>query len=562
MDEQQEPIFAYLSDPASFGGASVKRIDTHAAVIFLAGASAYKVKRAVRFPFLDYSTLEKRKEACEAELRINRPLAAEIYIGVVPIMREPDGRLAIGGGGVPIEWAVQMHRFDESATLDHLAAAGRIDSSLADALARAVIAAQGAWASATAEAEETKAEETKAEERKADETKAEETVAPLRWINALADYVEEHVAAFLQAPELFPPAEVEAFAVASRAAYGRIHALLCERGRRGFVQRIHGDLHLGNIVLLDGRPVLFDAIEFSPLIASGDVLYDLAFLLMDLSGRGLEPAANIVLNRYLTERQRGEDLDALAALPFFLSMRAAIRAKVTAARLAFEDAEDRDGIEQRAREYFRMARRFIEPSAPVLVAIGGLSGTGKSVLSRALAPDINPVPGALVLRSDIERKALLGRKESEKLSDEAYAEAITARVFATLADKARRALIAGHSVVVDAVFSKPDERELIEQSAAVLGVAFSGLFLEADLATRLARVDARTHDVSDADARVAQQQESYDLGSVRWTRIDACGTPDTTLDRARAARAIGSLKDKLRIKGEILSTGIKWDAER
>jgi len=517
--QSQEPVFAFLADPATHGGAAVKRIDTHAAVVFLAGTRAFKVKRAVRFPFLDYSTLDKRKQACEAELRINRPLAAEIYRRVVAITRESSGRIELDGAGTPVEWAVEMRRFDENATLDHFAAAGKIDAGLADALGRAVAAAQEAAQGATQD--------------KAAQDKA--AVEPSRWIKALADYIEEHVAAFGEAPDLFPPAEVDALARASRAAHARIHPLLSERGGRGLIRRIHGDLHLGNVVLLDGRPLLFDAIEFSALIATGDLLYDLAFLLMDLTERGLKPAANIVLNRYLIETKRAEDLDALAALPLFLSMRAAIRAKVSAARLAYAVSEERPAIAMSARKYFDFARRFIEPTPPMLVGVGGLSGTGKSVLARALAPDLEPAPGAVVLRSDIERKALFAKDEGEKLPDDAYTEAVTARVFATLADKARRALAAGHSAMVDAVFSKPQERMLMEQSATALRAPFHGRFLQAGLATRIARVGGRGHDASDADAAVARKQESYDLGALEWRRIDASGTPEETLTRARAA---------------------------
>ena len=139
--EAQEPVFALLAEPATHGGAAVKRIDTHAASVFLAGPRTFKVKRAVRFPFLDYSTLDRRKQACEAELEVNRPFAPEIYRRVVPITREPDGRLALDGAGTPVEWAVEMRRFDEGATLDHLAEAGRIDAALADALGRTVAAA-------------------------------------------------------------------------------------------------------------------------------------------------------------------------------------------------------------------------------------------------------------------------------------------------------------------------------------------------------------------------------------------------------------------------------------
>jgi hypothetical protein len=507
VTQSQEPVFALLADPATHGGAAVKRVDTHAAVVFLAGERALKVKRAVKFPFLDYSTLDLRRAACEAEIAVNQPYAPEIYRGVVPVTREADGRLALGGRGTVVEWALEMRRFDETQTLDHLAPKGLIDTALADAIGRAIAAAH---ASVPA-------------------------VAPEPWIEAIGSYVDEHAADFRERPDVFPAGENDKLAHASRRAYDRIRPLLAERGRRGLIRRIHGDLHLGNIVLIGGRPVLFDAIEFSPLIASGDLLYDLAFVLMDLCERGLGGAANVVLNRYSMATRRDEDLDALAALPFYLSVRAAIRAKVTAARLAQAGTEASAEIARNARTYFDWAVRFIAPPPPVLVAIGGLSGTGKSALARALAPAIGPAPGALVLRSDVERKALFGRAETEPLPAEAYAPAATTQVYSTIAEKARRAIAAGHAAIVDAVYAKPHERDAVEQLAAAHGVAFRGLFLEADLATRLARVGGRRGDASDADAAVARAQEEYDLGALGWTRIDASGAPEETLMRAKAA---------------------------
>jgi predicted kinase len=312
---------------------------------------------------------------------------------------------------------------------------------------------------------------------------------------------------------------------------------LIRRGERGLIRRTHGDLHLGNIVMLDGRPVLFDAIEFSELIASGDLLYDLAFLLMDLIERKLPQAANIVFNRYLTETQRTDDLDALAALPFFLSIRAQIRAKVTAARLAQADRSQHAAIARTARSYFDWARRFIKPPAPSLVAVGGLSGTGKSVLARGLAPELGAAPGAVVLRSDVERKALAGRKEDEALPQDAYTPAMTLRVYATLAEKAKRVLAAGHSAIADAVFARPEERAAIEASADAAGVPFHGLFLELALEQRVARVSARHGDASDADAKIARDQERYDLGPLTWRKLDASGTSDETLARATDAIA-------------------------
>src|SRR5262249_6859671 len=286
---------------------------------------------------------------------------------------------------------------------------------------------------------------------------------------------------FAAMPEVFDAGANERLASASRAAHARLMPLLVERGRRGIIRRIHGDLHLGNISLIDGRPVLFDAIEFSDIIGSGDLLYDLAFVLMDLPERGLGEAANIVLNRYLADTRRDEDLDALAALPFYLSLRASIRARVTAARLEQASDAERPAIAQRARTYFDWALRFMAPPTPVLVAVGGLSGTGKSALARTLAPAIDPAPGAVVMRSDVERKTLFGRAETEPLSSSAYTPSTTLRVYCTIADKARRAVAAGHSAIVDAVFATPSERAGIEKSAAALGMPFHGLFLVADL---------------------------------------------------------------------------------
>jgi hypothetical protein len=500
-ETSQQAVIDFLGDPATHGGAPVKRIDTHAATVFLAGSRALKIKRAVRFPFLDYSTLAKRKAACMAELEVNHPYAPAIYRRAVAITRADDGTLAIGGKGEPVEWAVEMRRFDETQTLDHLAESRRIDDVLADALGRAVARAHAAAPIAKA----------------ADFT------------HALSEIIAQNDVELRAAPELFPPRTVSALTDATRGAFERVRALLAARERAGRVARGHGDLHLGNIVLLDGVPVLFDAIEFDPKIATGDVLYDLAFLLMDLIERKLTQAANIVLNRYLNETRRAEDLDALAALPLFLSLRAAIRAKVAAARRALGAA----GAEQSARDYFALAGKLLAPQPPILVAVGGLSGTGKSLLARALAAEILPEPGAVVLRSDVERKVLFAAAEADRLPETAYARDVTTQVYAALIDKARRVTGAGHSAIVDTVFADAGERAAIVKAGD--GVAFHGLFLTADLATRLSRVGGRKDDASDADAAVARRQEQYDLGAMQWTLVDASGSPEQTLRRAKAA---------------------------
>jgi aminoglycoside phosphotransferase family enzyme/predicted kinase len=466
-----------------------------------------KVKRAVALPFLDYSTLAKRKAACAAELEVNRAFAPELYRRVVAITRDAHGRLALDGDGEVIEWAVEMSRFDENQTLDHVAEVDGIDDALAQKLA-AMVAAMHAGAP---------------------------VVDAGAWLAALKKFLDQNATAFREAPELFPPAPAMKLDQAARAAFERLHPLLIARGRRGLTRRGHGDLHLGNIALLEGRPLPFDAIEFDPNVAAGDVLYDLAFLLMDLLERDLGRAANIVMNGYFARLDRPDDLDGLAALPFFLSLRAAIRAKVTAARRQYAEPKQQAALAESAKSYFRLAVELLSPPPPMLIAIGGLSGTGKSSLARELAPYLAPAPGALWLRSDVERKNLFGVAETERLPPDAYRDEVGVKVYNVVTDKAAHIIDAHHSVIVDAVFARPDERAAIAAVAASAGAAFRGLFLEADLETRLHRVGTRRLDASDATAAVALQQESFALGTMEWIEIDASGSLPETLERARAA---------------------------
>jgi uncharacterized protein len=371
--DMQDAVFAFLARPSTHGGAGVHRCETHAACVFLAGDRALKVKRAVRYPFLDYSTLEKRKAACQAELDVNQRFAPELYRRIVPITRTEDGELELDGTREPVEWAVEMNRFDENQTLDQVADRGELTDDITRKLAVAVAAMHD----------------------------RAEPVAAAPWMDAVEDYIGQNTEAFRRLDGLFRSSKtVAALEQQSRAAFARLRSLLMMRGEHGLVRRGHGDLHLGNIAVLKGEPIAFDAIEFDPIVASGDVLYDLAFLLMDLIERDLLGAANTVLNSYFAAAQRSEDCEGLAALPFFMSLRAAIRAKVTAARLKQATDRTRGEISSSSKRYFELALRLLAPSAPTIVCTGGLSGTGKSVLARGLAPLIGLPPGALVLRSD------------------------------------------------------------------------------------------------------------------------------------------------------------------
>src|SRR5271165_2346297 len=505
--EPQAEVFRFLGQPGTHGlDEPVKRIDTAGAVVFLAGADAYKVKRAVKFPFMDLSTLDRRRRACEAEIAVNRDNAPDIYLEALPVVRRGAG-LAIGGAGDPVEWAVHMRRFDETATLDRLADRGGVPHAVIDKLAQAVRRAHAR--------------------------------APLRdaarAADAIATYIEQNDAAFAELPDLFPRAKARRLTHDARLAFAIARPVLLARGLAGFTRRCHGDLHLSNIVLIDGEPTLFDAVEFSDEVASGDVLYDLAFLLMDLEGRGLRAAANRLFNAYLAP-EPPEALAGLAALPLFLSLRAAIRAKVEAAGADRLAGAERAGTLALARRYFDSAADFLSYVPPRLVAVGGLSGVGKSALAAALAPCIGRAPGALWLRSDVERKAMFGVEETAHLPASAYVAEVSRDVYARLDGKARLALRAGQAVVLDATFSTGRERRAAAQVAGEVGVGFAGLFLEAPLATRLARVGGRGADASDADTSVARDQRAEPLAERGWSAFDAGGRLDATI-----ALALGRL---------------------
>ncbi|MEZ5857349.1 MAG: AAA family ATPase, partial [Hyphomicrobiaceae bacterium] len=321
------------------------------------------------------------------------------------------------------------------------------------------------------------------------------------------------------------------------AAAARSAGVIERRGAAGFVRECHGDLHLNNIVLWHGRPTLFDALEFDPALATIDTLYDLAFLLMDLDHAGCREAANIVFNRYLWRNDQDMDLEGLVALPLFLVQRCLIRALVTAqqaqqSKLASPISGSASEDDQ-AQRYLRQAFDALESSPARLIGVGGLSGTGKSTLAAALAPHFGCSPGALHLRSDLERKALFGVEETQRLPAASYTTAVGAEVYERLVRKSRLALAAGHTVIVDAVFADPTERARLATIAAEAGVTFTGVWLDAPRETLIGRVEARRGDASDADGQVVARQLDSGVGRLDWTRVDASGSPDETLALAK-----------------------------
>jgi hypothetical protein len=491
----QEAALAFLDRNVRKGKA--KRIDTHASILFLEPDRVLKIKRAVRLPFLDYSTLEKRKHACEEELAINRRFAPAIYRRVVPITRHAAG-YKVGGDGPAIEWAVEMARFDEEKTLDHLARAEKLKPELADAIADVIREAH----------------------------RQAEISDGSAWLASIAPIIDRNNDKFCKQAS-FPREAVEGLHRLTHQRLTTVRPLLEARAAAGQVRRCHGDAHLGNIVLIDDKPVLFDAIEFDPVIATTDILYDLAFPLMDLAHFGLRAAANRLFNRYL-QADWTESAGALFLLSLFLSIRAAIRSLVLLTRCEQSPGDVRDAAA--AKSYFDLALRFLEPVRPSLIAIGGKSGTGKSVLARDAAPLVGPPPGAVILRSDVIRKELHGVDPLVALPDAAYAPEVTARVYRTLLERARQVVAQGYSVILDAAFLRQAERDQLSAEARKMAADFHPIFLDADLSIRSSRVASRRRDASDATSEVARDQDGYDIGRLDWPVVDASGSPAQTLE--------------------------------
>lgn len=501
--EDQAAVVACLGSPATHGGAPVERIETHASIVFLAGRRALKLKRAVRYDYLDFSTAERRREMCEAEVRINRRTAPALYRGVLAVTLEPDGSLALAGPGEPVDWVVEMARFDQAGLFDRLAARGALALELMRPLGATIAGFH----------------------KGAAPRRDRGGSAGMDWVlggNATGFAVEGE--------RIFDPGTSARIINRTRDTLARHSVLLDARRDAGFVRQCHGDLHLRNIVLVDGQPLLFDAIEFNDDIACIDVLYDLAFLLMDLWRRHLPGHANAVWNSYLSETL---DLDGLPLLPLFLSSRASVRAKTSAAAAGLQrESARRAELQTLARGYLAMADDLLQPAGPCLVAVGGFSGSGKSTLARAIAPAIGSVPGAVVIRSDEVRKKLCGAPATERLGPDAYTPEVTRRVYAIVAQMADSVVRNGQAAVVDAVLARSADREAIQHTAFAAGVPFVGLWLDAPEPVLVARAEDRRFDASDAGAAAIRAQLAEPTGAIHWHRLDASGPEGSVLDAA------------------------------
>ncbi len=451
-------------------------IETHISLVFAGPDTVWKLKKAVRLPFLDFSGIDARRHFAERELALNGPAAPGLYRDVVPVRRGANG-LTLAGDGEPVDWVLRMARVPAADFLDALAASGGLDARLLTAVADAVAAYHGG-------------------------------LAPLSDVDPVAAMLrvtQGNAESALTAG--LPDAAVCGWRDGMLTALAAIAPWQRARAAAGFVRRAHGDLHLGNLCLWQGQPVPFDALEFDEDLARIDLAYDFAFLLMDVERRVGRAAANLVLNRYVA---RTGDAALAVGLPAFLSMRAMVRAHVAA-----RSGGDAGG-------YLAAAAAYLRPATAVVVGVGGLQGTGKSTLARALAAGLGAAPGALVLRSDEIRKRLFGVAPEDRLPPAAYQGGVGRRVFATLLADARMAAAGGHAVIADATFLDAAHRRGLAEAARAARVRFVGLWLHAPLAVLEARVAARQGDASDATVAVLRAAyKAHPEPPGDWVAIDA-----------------------------------------
>jgi len=483
----QAAVIAFLAGPAAHGGHTPEHVETHLSHIFLGPEFALKLKKAIQWSVVDYASLEAREAFCQRELAVNRPNAPEIYLDVLPVTQGPDG-LALDGGGQVVDHVLRMRRFAEEGQLDNVVEAGGFTPALAEATADVIAALH----------------------RRAPVVRRSDHLSHVR---SLATQLTTDTAAELGGEAA---TAVEAVARACERVLDAVGPTVDVRARHGFVRRCHGDLHLSNLCLWEGAPVAFDAIEFSEEIATIDVMYDLAFVLIDLEHRGHAGHAALLASRYLS---RTRDYRALALAPLYKALRHMVRALVGAKK-------GRD-----VSAHLAAARQLLEaPRRPALVAIGGLSGSGKTTVARALCA----ATGAVIVRADVTRKGLFGVEPETRLPPDAYAREVSTRVYRRMAVDARRALAAGATVILDATFLAPHERAAARTLAGAMDVPFAGIWLDASPEALAARVRARTGDASDADVAVLEKQVGWQAGEMDFARLDALREPqDLAADIAR-----------------------------
>ncbi len=460
----------------------VELLETHISFVLLAGEHAYKIKKPLNLGFLDFTALAARRHFCDEELRLNRRLAPSVYLDVVPVTVE-DGEPRLGGAGEAAEYAVRMRRFPQQALLDRVAAAGGLDERV-DALAEQVAAFHARVPAAGAD------------------------VLFGEPFEVVAPAAENFVQLLVLCADPERHARLERLKAWTEAEAGRLNPVFRERKRAGRVREGHGDLHLGNMALVDGGIVIFDCIEFEPSLRWVDVMSEVAFLAMDLYRRGLPGLARRFLNAYL---EATGDYGGVAVLRFYLVYRAMVRAKIAAirARQGGVGEGDAAAMERECEGYLRLAEGFIAADPPMLLLMCGVSASGKSRFSRRLLPLVD----AIRVRSDVERKRMHGLAALDRsgsgIDGGLYTQDATRAVYDRVAALCRQVLDAGWLAIADATFLKRWQRERLRREARGAGVRCAILEFgaaESVLRERIERRLKKADNASEADLEVLARQ--------------------------------------------------------
>ena len=459
----------------------VELIQTHISYVFLTGDFVYKLKKAVNFGFLDFSTLDKRQHFAAEEVRLNQRGAGKLYLGVVPITQSGE-KLAISGEGTPVEYAVKMQQFPQNALLSEMFDKGTLTEDLILTLAQELAQFHAQSASN-------------------DHIRTYGTVAAIR------QAFDEN---YSQSTGYIDRAQTQAQWDVTKAYSDRIfdtQAFLFEsRIKADKIRECHGDIHLRNIAYWNGEMLLFDCIEFNEPFRFVDTMYDLAFVCMDLDARGRSDYANLLMNTYL---ETTGDYEGAQVLPLYLSRQAYVRAKVTSFLLDDPGIPESVKIEsaKTAADYYRLSYNYTQATHGQLIVMAGLSGSGKSTTARVIARS----KSAIHLRSDAIRKHLAGIAIDQKGNDAIYSAEMTAKTYDRLLALGLALASQGQTVILDAKYDRIDLRDPVLAQAKASGVPVQFLHCEAPIAVLMARVAARTGDIADADVAVLSHQHFEDF---------------------------------------------------
>ena len=507
--DDQSDVIAVLKQPKTYGlkrNQAVDIVETNISLVFLAGDKAYKLQKGVKFPYADFSTPEKRLEACQRELMACERFATGICLGIEPIVADKKGRLSLrefcrDPQAQVCDWLLVMHRFPEEDFYRARISDGSVDRFEMMDLAEKI------W-----ELHKT---------------------SPVFMYRGGAEVIRRRIVennTLMKCfPAVFDKEDVDRLDKAQLKELSRQAALLDKRRDKGKIRWCHGDLRLTNVVMFENRVTLFNPISFYDDLTQIDSLYDIAFLLMDMSALGLKRLTSILFNHYMA---CSADWEGIPVLPLFMSCRAGVQAYVFAQRANDAvNAKEKEHFTAEARRYLDLACDFLNPTPPAIVACGGLSGSGKSRMAREAAPEVAVMPGAVVLRDDVLRKNMENVAQTDDLGEFSFLnEKDEQAVYDRLFKEAENVILNGHSVMLDALFFKPEFRLQAEALAEKLNVKFCGFWVDAPLDVRAQRVAKRKRNPSDVKSLdTLKKQLDIDVGEVSWHKIDSSRDREETL---------------------------------